>query len=153
MILLFDFSRVLLFPKDLSYSGSLNSLYREHKDEPGFTFFDYFRLNIELLEFLDTLRDSCSFYMFTSESIQNAPEIFPEIDKRFKKIYSALDIGFTKKDSEAYSYIAQDLGVVAAELLFVDDTQENIEAAQKAGLGTFLYKNNQEFIDYIRSTY
>lgn len=38
MHLLFDFSRVLLMPKDPDYTGSLNGLYKEHKDDPGFDF-------------------------------------------------------------------------------------------------------------------
>lgn len=89
MNLLFDFSRVLLFPKDPTYTGSLNGLYKEHKNDPDFNFFHYFELNEELLTYLDGIKDKANLYIFTSESIQDAPEIAPRVAEVFKQVYSA----------------------------------------------------------------
>lgn len=144
MILLFDFSKVLLFPKDDTYTGSLNALYKEKSSEPHFNFFDYFKLNLKLLDYLKSHINVFELYMFTSESIQNAPELQPFIKPLFKQIFSALDMKYSKKDSEAYSEIANVLRVRSGDITFVDDSIENIQAAESAGLKTILFISNEE---------
>lgn len=146
MILLFDFSRVLLFPKDNTYTGSLNTLYKEHVNDLDFNFFDYFKLNTELLDHLKQHKDGLNLFIFTSESIQNAPELQPYLKPVFKQIFSALDMPYSKKESEAYIKIANVLNVSPSEVTFIDDSEENIEAAKEAGLKTIKFVSNDELI-------
>jgi HAD superfamily hydrolase (TIGR01509 family) len=146
MKLLFDFSRVLLFPKDPRYMGSLNELYKKYKDEPDFNFFDHFRVNEELVTYLDSIKNNIEIYMFTSESIQDAPELKPIISPLFKKIYSALEIGFKKKELNAYLFIAADTKTPVDQILFIDDSLENLEAANNAGIKTLQYIDNKSLL-------
>lgn len=92
-VLLFDFSRVILFPKDKNYTGKLI----------------------------------------------------------FKKIYSALEIGLDKKDPKAYSLIAQDLGLKPEEIVFIDDSLENLSAAKSAGLSTIWYQSNDKLFEDVKT--
>lgn len=145
--LLFDFSRVLLFPKDKSYRGDLNPLHDELSKQPDYNFLDYFELNAQLISFLKGIKDSCRLYIFTSGTIQDAPEIQPTLRDIFVKIYSAEGIGYSKKDPSSYRFIANELGIDPSEILFIDDTATNIEAA---GLETLLFVSTQETIDSIK---
>ncbi len=142
--LLFDFSRVLLFHKDESYTGSLNEFYRQQKQAAEYDVFQHYKLNTELLEYINSLQD-IDCYILTSETIQNDPAFAPFL-KPFKKVYSAIDLGLSKKNPAIYEYVAKDIAVSPEEILFIDDSNENIEAAKQAGLQTLHYHSNQEIL-------
>lgn len=150
--LLFDFSRTLLFPADKTYKGDLNPLHKKLKAEnKNYDFFSYFRLNTELLDYLARLSGRFSLYIFTSGSIQNAPEIADKLRKKFKEIYSAEQLGLSKKDPRAYEYLIKILELPGKEILFIDDSIGNIEAAEKAGLKAFLYTTNASLISELET--
>lgn len=149
--LLFDFSRVLLHPTDKTFSGSLNKLHRELKDNESYYLFNYFELNEELLEFLKTLKGEYELCIFTTDIIQNDPLIREKIDPIFSRIFSANELGITKKDPESYKFIAKDLGVKPGQIFFTDDTPGNIEVAKEAGLQVHLYQNNRELIGLLKN--
>lgn len=138
---LFDFSRTILFPKDKNYGGELNALHKALSKQNDYNFLDHFKLDEGLLSYLETIKDKYELYIFTSGSIQNAPEIKSRLDKIFKKIFSAEGIGFSKKDPKAYEYISDQIGITPDEVIFVDDSEPNIEAAKQAKMNVFLYKD------------
>ena len=138
---LFDLSRVLLFPVDKNYKGELNKLHKELSGNPNYSFWEHFYLDENELSFLDGFKDKHDLYMFTSGTIQNAPEIRPRLDAIFKKIYSAEEIGLTKKDSKAYEFIAEDLGCTPDEICYIDDSEENVKAARTACVNVRLYRD------------
>lgn len=149
--LLFDFSRTLLFPKDKNYAGSLNDLYKQNKDNPDFNFFDYFELNIELIDYLKSIKGKFKLFIFTSESIQNDPAIINDLNKVFDKIYSAIEIGFSKKDVNSYKHIVSDLNLSPNEILFIDDSEENIKAAGKTGILVLRYQSNEALLLHLKN--
>jgi hypothetical protein len=62
--LIVDFSRVLIFAND-EQVASLNEHHRRLSAEPGYSLFDHFRLNHELLGYLGRLKDRVPLYIFT----------------------------------------------------------------------------------------
>lgn len=50
-------------------------------------------------------------------------------------------LGIAKPDPAIYEYILQKLGVAAAETLFLDDRQENIDAALALGMKALLFSD------------
>ena len=142
---LFDFSRVLLFPKDRNYSESLNGLHRSLKDNPNYNSLDYFDLNIEILNFLDKNKDKSKFYILTSETVQDDPNIASKLGI-FTDVFSAAKIGLSKTDPEIYKHVAKIIGVLTSEITFTDDSSKNIETAKMAGLDTILYTDNQTLL-------
>lgn len=78
--------------------------------------------------------------MFTSETIQNEPEIREKLYNVFEKIYSGSDMGYLKTDPAAYTAIAKDLGVAPKDITFIDDLPQNIAAAKAAGLNAIWYQ-------------
>lgn len=144
-----DFSRVLLFPKDTEYEGGLNSLYRKHNRDSDFDFFSLFSLNNELLKQYDQLGSKVGLSILTSEQIQKDEALAPIITPIFNNIYSAEDLGISKKDSSTYTFIAEQLNTEPQDILFIDDSEINVEAASNAGLITILYKSNEQLIEEI----
>lgn len=51
-------------------------------------------------------------------------------------------MGLTKKDSQAYTLIAQTVNVPPEKIVFVDDDLTNIQAAQSARFQTLLFQGN-----------
>ena len=147
--LLFDFSRTLLFPKDKTYQGEVNALYRKLAQAPGFDFLANFELNSEMMIFLGHLKGRYKLAMFTSGTIQDAPEIKDVIAETFDEIFSAERMMITKDEQQSYKRIAGLLGLPAEEILFIDDLLKNIQAASIAGLAVFQYKDNESLMDYI----
>jgi HAD superfamily hydrolase (TIGR01509 family) len=147
--LLFDFSRVLLFPKTEEPVESINGLHRKLSLNADYKFFDHFRLNEELMEVLQKLQSQYPLFIFTSETVQEAPELAESL-QIFQKIYSGLRMNLNKKDVASYKKIAADIGVIEKEIVFVDDSLVNIEAAREAGLEVIHYQNNSQLLNSLK---
>lgn len=144
--IVFDFSRVLLFPKDRSYTSSLNKRHRELSKRADYKLLEYFSLNEELLDYLDKIKERYELYVFTSETIQDSPELTPRLQATFKEVISALRLGVTKKEPDAYKRITDIVGKKPEEILFVDDSPENLGAAKSSGLQVMHYIDNDRAI-------
>ncbi len=145
-VLLFDFSRVLLFSKDSGYVGELNALHDTLQLNTKYKIFEHFELNNELLDIIQKIDNKVKKVIFTSGHIQNEPSIFNLIKSVFDQIISAEEIGVSKKDSGAYKKIAEILQVKSEDILFIDDSVTNIEAAKEVGIKTIQFKSNRQII-------
>jgi FMN phosphatase YigB (HAD superfamily) len=90
-----------------------------------YKFFDYFKINDELLEIYKELRQKFPIYIFTTDSIQNKVEVSQIISPIVTQIYSANLLGLDKKNSESYSTIAKKIMKPTQEILYIDDTVAN----------------------------
>lgn len=147
--IVFDFSRVLLFPNDTTYAGSLNERHREYSANVDYSLLDYFSLNLELLDHIKNMRQKPDLYIFTSETIQDDPSLKPFIEPVFKDVFSASKLGVDKKTPSAYKILTEKIGLAPEQILFVDDTYTNIEAAESAGLKAIHYSNYEQCIQLI----
>jgi len=140
--ILSDFSRVIFNPKDKNYTGTLNGLYKELLEATTpFNFFDYFEFNEDILDLYSSLKDRYLINVFTTGTIQSAPEVRQKIGLIFDNIFSAEEYQLDKKQPEAYLFIAKKLNKGHAEIIYIDDEITNIQAAKKAGLAVILYQD------------
>ena len=58
----------------------------------------------------------------------------------FKKVFLSYELGYRKPDAKAYLAVLKELGVKPEDAVFVDDKQENVDAARKLGIHVILYK-------------
>ena len=72
---------------------------------------------------------------------------YPAIFQSFDKVFTSSDLGLRKPERRAFDAIAVDIGVAHANILFFDDTQENIAGAEAAGLQT-VYVQSPDDIHY-----
>ena len=139
--LLFDFSYVFLFPKDKKYSGTLNGLYKQLNEQNiKYNFWDFFELNIDLLNYLNSIKIPKSIY--TSGTIQNDLALKKVINPKFSQIISAEISSLPKSDPASYLQISKNLALEPKNILFIDDDINNISVAKSAGLETLQYIDN-----------
>mgnify|MGYP006420138545 CR=1 FL=1 len=146
-----DLSKVLLFPKDPTYKGSLNSLHLELLEKGDYNFWKYFVLNEELLNFYRELPHRIDVSVLTTQHIQEHPPLKEKLTNLFKKIYVAKDMGLSKKDPAIFKELLEDIKIDPENILYIDDNQENLDAASRAGLQTLLYESNEQVVDHIQT--
>ena len=60
-------------------------------------------------------------------------------------------LGTAKPDLTVYRHAAEGLGVPPEQILFVDDREDNVEGARKAGMQAIKYTNYAEFVAAMRA--
>ena len=72
------------------------------------------------------------------------------IDDLFTKAYYSHKINLRKPNADIFEFIAKDAGIDPQETLFIDDLENNIDAAASLGFKTHLLLNNEtiEGLDY-----
>ena len=103
-------------------------------------------------EFCETIKCSgLSIYV-----LSNASDLFYEYFPRFlpldffNGVFVSSDYLMLKPDVEIYKAFLDKYGLKADECLFIDDREDNVEGAKKAGLNTFRFNGDyQAVIDYL----
>lgn len=72
---------------------------------------------------------------------------FPRLTNSFDKLYVSSEIGLRKPDAQAFEFILNDIAVSPKELLFFDDSIENIEGAERLGIQTVLVSSSDSVVD------
>lgn len=138
-----DFSKVILFRKDDPTLGKLNEHHEGLQQKGDYDFWNHFTLNTELLDYYQKLSSNIDVYIFTSEYIQEHPPVMKKLKPKFKDIFSAIRLGVSKADPQAYIKLSGLINKSPGEILFIDDTLPNIQAANDAGLITVQYRDNE----------
>ena len=150
-----DLSFILLFPKDKEYQGTLNGLYRQLIEEKGsFDFYDYFEINDELFEYLKLIRKQYPLYIYTTGIVQEDPAIYPLLLSIFQASYSVQQLDLPKDQVSSYTSLATIIEFKPSEILYIDDSQDNITRAQEANFNTIHFQNTeqalQEFSEHLQ---
>ena len=71
------------------------------------------------------------------------------VPEKYYEIFDAMEIscddGLRKPDPKAFHLILKRLDAIPEETLFVDDKQENVDAAEKLGMNALTFQNNKQF--------
>jgi len=140
--LLFDFNWVLSFPYSRDTDSS--SAYKQARLSQH-PWQKYLELNDELIKFVKK-QNNLNSYIFSASSKNMLKEMKFHLIPPFIEIFSSKELGLYKHQSESYRQIVKILNTAPEKILFIDDNDSNIEAAQIAGMQTIHYQNNQDFI-------
>jgi epoxide hydrolase-like predicted phosphatase len=109
------------------------------------------RLNKQLVHFLGGLREKYKTAILSNAG-SDARKMFTDVYK-FQHIVDEMIISaeerVAKPDLRIYEITVDRLDIQPHEALFVDDFQENVEAALNYGMQAILFKNNDQVIDDI----
>lgn len=155
MYLISDFSYVLLFPKDVEYCGGLTKLYDSDPEKTGSSFEDLFYFNEELILAIKKLlaeKALTEAVIFTAGRTADIPLVQKKLEGAFSGFFTPSSVGYFKTEPKAYEVLAQKLHCATSEVLFIDDSEKNIAAAQKAGCNAFQFKQTQETIQFLHQT-
>ncbi|QNK02915.1 HAD family hydrolase [Dyella telluris] len=99
----------------------------------------------DMLALAATLSRRVTVAILTNNSVlmaerlpQIAPELFPLFEGR---AFASAQFGARKPQVEVYAHCLDWLGVPAEATLFVDDNQDNVEGARRAGLHAHHYRD------------
>jgi len=101
---------------------------------------DVFFLNSSVLEIMKRLKRNYKLILLSNTDVMH----FTFIKKRFPEILIfddyilSYEVGAMKPDSRIYEEALKRTGFKPEECLFIDDTEENIEGAQRLGINVIL---------------
>ena len=104
------------------------------------------RLDSNLKQFIENESSRFRFALCTSSGDWVKERLKKDglLDK-FELVITADDAPFSKTDPKLYEYIAKKLKVETSEILFLDDMEQYVIAARKAGLRAIHYTDPESF--------
>ena len=109
-------------------------------------------INQGMLDLVKSLKGKYKLVILSNDSI----DWMDAKIKRFKlldifyKVYCSGNIGIAKPDVEIFKYVLKDLEIKPEELLFVDNQENNIEAANALGINSILFKNQKDLEENLK---
>ena len=98
-----------------------------------------------MIDYLRSLRDAgIKTYMTTDQERYRGEHLRNTLGrgKVFDEIFFSAEVGYPKKDPAFFEHVHVAIGQVPREeVLFVDDSQDNIDAAKQFGFATHLFRN------------
>ena len=70
---------------------------------------------------------------------QAGPFLWNSFVEKFEALFLSYEIGHRKPDASYFNYVLEHMNALPEEVLFVDDSQANIEAAEALGINTLLF--------------
>ncbi len=116
----------------------------------------------ERIELLKKLKQDFPIYLLSNTNSIHISEFrkklgetkYQEFYNLFDKVYYSHEIGFRKPNKEAFQLILDENNLKANEVLFIDDSPQHIEGANKLGIQTHHLSDTEEvtalFPDIIR---
>ena len=108
---------------------------------------------LESLAFLKTLAKKYNLYLLSNTNEIHLTAVNnllkqktgkDDIDDLFTKAYYSHKINLRKPNADIFEFIAKDAGIDPKETLFIDDLENNIEAAASLGFKTHLLLGNEK---------
>ncbi|CAA0152008.1 HAD family phosphatase [Tenacibaculum maritimum] len=114
---------------------------------------------LERLSFLKALKASKKYRLFLLSNtndlhiswIQNdwGMKLYHEFKDCFEKFYLSHEIHFRKPNRNIYEFVLKENDLMASETIFIDDTQENTDAAKELGIHTWHLLPKEEVTDLL----
>ena len=110
------------------------------------------------VDMLRSLARNYDLYMLSNNNpiaSKRAAEMFQEagfgMDDGFKKCYISYQMKMIKPSAEFYKAVMSDIGLPASEMVFIDDSQHNVDAANAAGLPAVYYRPGDDLVKLMES--
>ena len=71
--------------------------------------------------------------------------------KQFDPVILSCDVGINKPEAGIYREAVKKLRLKPEEVIFVDNREENVKAAEKLGMKTVLAKNSEQIVAEVRA--
>ena len=107
----------------------------------------------ETVEMIRRLRGRIAMYAFSNTNLAHHAvwsRKFAHAFAPFEDVYISCTLGARKPEGEAFARVARAMKVAEREILFFDDTPENVEGARAAGLQAVLVRSPQDVRDALR---
>ncbi len=103
--------------------------------------------NDELFDYVAQLKDTYKIGMLSNASANWITDLFtPAQTALFDTISLSYETHFTKPMAQAYETVADKLGVMVGECIFIDDQERFVTGASEAGMPAIWYQDNQQLM-------
>lgn len=108
--------------------------------------------NTRVLELVKTLKDKGWKLGLLSNNSSAAGERVRQMghDQHFDVSLFSGDIGYMKPEHEAFKMLADGLGVLMEEMVFIDDSQRSLSSAPELGYDPILFQGYESLIDALK---
>lgn len=103
-----------------------------------------FRENKEMVALIERLGKLRPLYLLSNcnENHYSFLERNYKVGRHFQERILSFEVGMQKPDERIYHEVLRRSGLMAGDCLFIDDLEENVEAAQAIGMHTIQYKGS-----------
>lgn len=111
------------------------------------TFWSSDRMDEELVDFIQSLRDRFKIALLSNayaDARQSLGTRFPRLLSVFDEIVFSAEVKMAKPDPRVFRLMLDRLGLEPAEVIFVDDFRENVEAARAVGMTGIHFRNGPQ---------
>jgi len=110
-------------------------------------------LNKKLLDFYLQLKSQkqIQLIIFTSATITKDDELFKDYFAEFSNVFSTVSFGHSKNEPESFLLLYKKFGINLDNSFFIDDQENHITAARKAGLPAGQFISNQQIINKLKN--
>ena len=92
-------------------------------------------------------------YLGTNQEHYRTQHILQHVGSYFQGCFAAYQIGYMKPELEFFTHIENILGLNPTELLLIDDTPANIQAAKAKGWHTYLHQDDMDrLMEFLRDS-
>ena len=102
----------------------------------------------ELIQYVRGLKKDLTLVILTNCDEESKLQILEELeeDHPFDHIISSSDLGIAKPNPDVYRTILERLEVKPKQVLYFDDSVDNVYAAEDIGIQAYVYRSLPEFI-------
>ena len=116
---------------------------------------DYFagdQLNTQLYDFIKKIRNNYQVVIASNgwDEVRSVYADIYHLDRITDKMIISSEIGMIKPEKDFYDYALDLMHVEAGEAIFIDDSIENIAAAEELGFNTILFSDTVSAIEEIK---
>lgn len=112
----------------------------------------------ERVTLIDELSKHFRLYLLSNTNIIHYRKYMRDFEKKhgkslrdiFQKAYFSHEIKLRKPDKSIFTYVLNNAGISANKSLFIDDSENNIKAAEEVGLKTLYKPQHEELTDYFK---
>ena len=144
---IFDLGGVLLDIDWMNYREDHQRTVQESDLSPH----DYEQLNIDLARFVGDLRPRYKTATICNGGSREAINQKFKLDELVDLMVFDGEEGVAKPDARIYELALLRLGVRPGEAVFVDDKEQNVEAAQRLGMHGVLFKNTAQAVAEVQA--
>tara|TARA_R110002126_G_scaffold291794_1_gene458708 strand:- start:18939 stop:19538 length:600 start_codon:yes stop_codon:yes gene_type:complete len=99
------------------------------------------------IDFIKSLKENYNLFLLSNTNSIHQLKYLSDFEQKYKfndlfqTAYYSHEIGIRKPDQKVFHFILEDSRLIPEETLFVDDSLENINSADKSDINTFHIKN------------
>jgi HAD superfamily hydrolase (TIGR01549 family) len=98
---------------------------------------------------LPAVRQSMPLYLFTNTNATHQAawsNLYEDTLRHFDALYVSSEIGHRKPNVAAFQHVADDMGYAPEQIVFVDDTEENVLGAKAAGMDARMVSSEADVV-------